>query len=451
MGRFDLDDDDDEIVDPIKITPELQSQAMKLLASDDLLYRVTNAVKRLGVVGEESNVLTVFLACVARSLLSPPLVIVKGATSSGKSTVPTAVTQLFDPSLVLERSGLTEKALAHGSGALAGQILLLDEHRCGKDAQQLLRLLQSEGRIAHEYTVTRGRFRETATANRFGRPVVLTTTTELKVFDDDETRYLTIWSDESPEQTLEILQARIRPRPKMDEQRLAVWRAATSLLTVLPGDFEQPPTWLEFVASRLPLGNVRLRRHWPRFLTFCCAVALCSGRRKKDLPLNITFKDYCVGHKILNPVFAATLEGIPGEEIELVRALAKLGEQQGRGVTVREIADSLGWRTAQVYKRLRAALAQKLISRDPGTHERNLKYYRGTERSVGRFLPSPRTVLENCPELGEEVIYVNPFTGEPTRIRAKKRVGGKIGGVAPSRCKHGVHQGLCAKCAGFRE
>jgi hypothetical protein len=84
----------------------------------------------------------------------------------------------------------------------------------------------------------------------------------------------------------------------------------------------------------------------------------------------------------------------------------------------------------------------------PGTNKRNVKYYRATERPVGRFLPSPRTVLDHCPELGGEVTYVNPFTGDGARIRVKKRGGGKIGGDAPSRCKHGVKPGDCRKCAG---
>jgi hypothetical protein len=450
MGRFDTDEEED-FVRPLKINKELRRQAMELLATDDLLHRVTEVAKRLGVVGEVANVLIVVLACVARTLTSPPSVIIKGATSSGKSTVPTAVTQLFDPSLVLERSGLTKMALAYGSGELAGKILLMDEHRCGKDAQQLLRLLQSEGRITHEYTVVSGRHRETATTERIGRPVVLTTTTERKVFADDETRYLTIWSDESPEQTREILRAKIRPRPKMDEQRLTVWRAATSLLTARLGDFEQPPAWLDFVADQVPRDNVRVRRDWPRFLTFCCAVALCSGRRNKDLPLNIIFEDYCVAYKILNPVFAATLEGIPDKEIELVHTVARLAAQHGRGVTVDEIAESLGGKYARVRKRVLAACEKKLIFLVPGTNERNVKYYRATERSVGRFLPSPRVVLESCPELGDEVIYVNPFSGERTRIRAKKRGGGNVASAVPSRCEHGVKQGDCAKCAGSRK
>jgi hypothetical protein len=106
MGRFDLDDDEEEEIPQLKMSQKLQRQATELLATEDLLYRVTQVAKELGVVGEVANVLTVFLACAARTLPSPPSVIIKGATSSGKSTVPTAVTQLFDSSLVKARSGV---------------------------------------------------------------------------------------------------------------------------------------------------------------------------------------------------------------------------------------------------------------------------------------------------------------------------------------------------------
>ena len=163
------------------------------------------------------------------------------------------------------------------------------------------------------------------------------------------------------------------------------------------------------------------------------------------------FRSINVAYKILNPVFAATLEGIPDKEIELVRTAAKLAAQHGRGVTINEIAESLGGEYARVRKRVLAACEKKLISLVPGTNERNLKYYRGTDRPVGQFLPSPRMVLENYPELGDEAIYINPFTGEPTRIRVKKRGGGNVTSVAPSRCKHGVKPGVCAKCAGSKK
>jgi hypothetical protein len=130
--------------------------------------------------------------------------------------------------------------------------------------------------------------------------------------------------------------------------------------------------------------------------------------------------------------------------------VAKLGDSKRRGVTVGEIADSMGWTYSLARKRLLTACEKKLIVLVPGTNERNVKYYRATERSVGRFLPSPRMVLESCPELGDEVIYVNPFTGERTRIRVKKRGGGNISSDTPSRCEHGLKLSACAKCAGSK-
>ena len=49
--------------------------------------------------------------------------------------------------------------------------------------------------------------RGTRVAQRVGIPVVITTTTDEKVFADDETRFLSCQIDTSPQQTLRILRA----------------------------------------------------------------------------------------------------------------------------------------------------------------------------------------------------------------------------------------------------
>jgi hypothetical protein len=144
----------------------------------------------MGVVGEERNRLILLLAGIGRTLPEPPSVLVKGSSSSGKSTLVKDSVQLFPPDSVLERAGLSGKALAYGSDSLANKILMINEYRCGKDSQLLLRLLQSESRISHASTTIRGRQRGTRTVERIGMPVVLTTTTDDKVFTDDETRFL---------------------------------------------------------------------------------------------------------------------------------------------------------------------------------------------------------------------------------------------------------------------
>ncbi len=126
-----------------------EHQALRLVNDPLFLFRASRKIGDLGVVGEERNRLILLLAGIARTLPDPPSVLVKGSTSSGKSTLVKHSVRVFPPDCVIERAGLSGKALAYGAGPLAGKILFIHEYRCGKDAQLLLRLLQSEGRIRH--------------------------------------------------------------------------------------------------------------------------------------------------------------------------------------------------------------------------------------------------------------------------------------------------------------
>jgi hypothetical protein len=129
-----------------------REKAISLLADPRFLYKAGKKVGELGIVGETRIILILLLAAIARVFPKPPSVLIKGPTSSGKSTVVKTTLQLFPPECILERAGISRKALAHGKGSLAHKILFIHEYRCGRDAQQLLRLLQSEGRITHEFT-----------------------------------------------------------------------------------------------------------------------------------------------------------------------------------------------------------------------------------------------------------------------------------------------------------
>lgn len=402
-------------------TSDMEQKVLQLLNDPQLLYRAGRKIGELGVVGEERNRLVLFLAGVTRTTESPASVLMKGATSSGKTTLVKSSVQPFPADCVVERAGLSGKALAHGQGSLAQKILFLNEYRCGKDAQLLLRLMQSDGQIKHEFTTVRGSDRGTQVAERMGLPVVLTTTTDQKVYADDETRFLSVWADESAEQNLAIVIARAKGPNTVDDRDLPVWRRATSLLAPKDGDFRNPPPWIRYVAENLPLKKVRVRRDWDRFLSFCSAIALCRGGRRPDQPLDLTFGDYCVAYRILEPVFASTLRGIRTQEVDLGNAVAKLNRQLRRAATVQEVAAELGWKESLVYKHVKGAVQRQVLEYEPGTRKKNEKRLRAREDGTEGFLPKPALVLKENPEIGKEVEYVDPFTGEAMVLRPTKR------------------------------
>jgi len=394
-----------------------EERAFKLIRDPLFLYKAGQKIGELGVIGEDRNRLVLSLACIGRTLPSNASILVKGSTSSGKTTLIKSSILLFPADCVVERAGLSPKALVHGEGTLTGKILYINEYRGGKDALLLLRLLQSEGRVKHEFTKTNGPRRSTETAERVGMPVVLTTTTDAKVFADDETRFLSVWVDESADQNLAILIAKASGPRIVNYRDLPAWRLAMSLLKYKKGDFDSPPTWLRSVAERLPLEKVRVRRDWDRFLNLCSAIALCRGDWQSNRPVNITFADYCVGYRILEPVLASTFMGLRTQEFAVSKAVAKLNKRLQRPATIQEIANELNWKDPVVYKYVKSAARRGFVEYEPGTREKNLKRVVARAEESGRFLPAPRLVLKDNPSIGREIKFVDPFTGSWETMR----------------------------------
>jgi hypothetical protein len=195
-----------------KTDKKTKAAALALLRDAQFLFLVKQEVGAAGVVGEGDNRLVLYLACLTSALDKVVSVLVKGSTSTGKNNLTKTVLSLVPPEKLLTRSSLSKTALAYGSEELAGKILYLAEHRGGKDAQFFTRLLQSEGELQHEVTTVSGRNRETQVNTRTGTPVFVSTTTDERVYEDDETRFLSVRANDSEELTRLVFQAQFEAK-----------------------------------------------------------------------------------------------------------------------------------------------------------------------------------------------------------------------------------------------
>jgi len=401
---------------------KIRAAALRLVRNSLFLFRVTQKIGELGIVGEKRNSLVLFLAGLTKDFDKPVSVLEKGASSTGKSELVKAVIALFPPECVVIRASLSRKAPVHGSGELSAKILNIAEYRGAKDALYLTRLLQSEGQIAHEYATVVGSKRGTVVARRKGTPVVLTTTTAELVFADDETRFLSIQADDSPEQTVDVIAAHFDPDPiQHREEELTVWHEAVRLLSKKVPKFRYP-AWLSFVGRHIPPDEPRARRDALRFLSLLKAVALCRSRSdgridKSPKEVEIDFADYCVARRILNQAFTSTFAGAHPRALKLAKAVRKLNKQQERPVSVKELVQHLGWDQALVYKYVRKAEKLKLVQYEAGSHVFNQKRLLPGLIPRASFLPDPALIFENCDEIGDEVRYIDPLTGENVVMR----------------------------------
>ena len=381
-------------------------QAAQLLKDRQFLFRAGRKMSELGLVGEARNRHIVLLGGVTAILKNRrrrASVLVAGPSGSGKSKVIESALELFPKEWVIRRASFTRHALAYNEESLDGKILYVTEYDGGRECQYNLRILQSEGEIAHEFTVGR----KTDVTRRLGSPVVLTTSTG-KIFQDDSTRFLTINIDETAEQNVAVFKSELGVKADSGEPPKAVWQEAIQSLR----DGYEPlefPSWFEYVAEQVPSDKVRARRDWKRFLGLTEAVAICSPDPKRDG--KITFADYVIAHGILESALAATMYAVNENELRVQRAVRRLRKEQDRAVTIKEVREYLGWKQEMTYKYVRAAADHKLIAYQPGNEEKNIKRLLPVVGTSGTFLPSPRRVLQDVKELGPSVEYVDPISG----------------------------------------
>ena len=407
----------------------IRAAALNLIRDSLFLFRVVQKIREMGIIGEKRNSLVSFLAAMTKDFEKAVSVLEKGASSTGKSELIKAGIRLLPPECVLVRASLSKMAPAHGTEELRGRVLFIAEYRGARDALYLARLLQSEGQIEHEYAIAVGRERGTAVASRKGSPVVFTTTTRDRVFEDDETRFLSIQADDSAKQTQEVIGAYFSPDTNhIREEALPVWHEAIRLLCKAIPQFRHPE-WFSFLADQIPPDEPRARRDAVRFLSLLKAVALCrchsDGRFKKSpKEIEINFADYCVAHRILSRAFTSTFVGVHPRALTLAKTVRGLNKELRRPISVKEIVSELSWDQALVYKYVKQAEQQKLVQYESGTHLRNQKRLLPGLLSRPSFLPDPYFIFQNCTEIGDDVRYIDPLTGEEvviTRSEANER------------------------------
>jgi hypothetical protein len=344
---------------------------------------------------------------------------VKGPSSSGKSNVVRAVLSLLPPEMVEERSSLSSKALAYGDMEVNRRVLYLSEQRGGKDSRLLLRLLQSEGSITHEYTVLRGRSRGTEVATKLGKPVVITTTTDERIFVDDETRFLSVWVDASPEQTIAIAKSFVR-RKEFNRTARNPGLIREAVRVLLQRDVRiELPKWFESVAIRLPAA-IRTRRDFPRFLSLVKAVALVrsmSDKRCNSATIEVNLADYAVAYKLADPAFSMTASRSV-DAPEVVKVCRQLYAELKKPITRKQIRKHTHKKEGVTHKYIKAAILAGFLKREPAGANNEQRYTPVKERS--HFLPSPKWILKKHPEL-EGAKYIDPLDGKPRKLRRRER------------------------------
>jgi hypothetical protein len=363
-----------------------------------ILDRVADEVRARGLVGEERLAQTLYLVLTSRLLDKQVSAGVKGHSASGKSYTVETVTRFFPPEAYLEFTAMSERALVYSTEQYSHRSLIVYEAVALREGVEddmtsyFIRSLLSEGRIDYEVTVRAadGGF-TTKHIVKEGPTNLIFTTTKTKVHAENETRILSLGTDDSSEQTKRVLLELAdegRGGSDLSEwQDLQLWLAGAEHRVTIP--------YARALVEKIPPVAVRLRRDVGSLLALIRSHAvLHQATREKDEHGQIIadLDDYAVVRDLVADVMAEGVGATVSETVrETVEAVAGIASPEG--IELRPLADRLNLDKSNVSRRLARAA--------DGGYVRNLEDKRGKPGRwiVGDPLPEAADLLPDPAQL----------------------------------------------------
>jgi energy-coupling factor transporter ATP-binding protein EcfA2 len=395
------------------LSPAQHEAALALLRDPHLIERIVADVAATGVVGEASNALVAYLACVSRKLDKPLAILIQSTSAAGKSTLMDALLALMPESERVHYSAMTGQSLFYlGETSMKHKILAIAEEEGVRQAAYALKLLQSQGELTIASTGKDPATGQLVTQEyRVEGPVMLfLTTTAIDIDEELLNRCLVLTIDESREQTAAILRAQRAARTldgllakvRRDEV-LATHRAAQQLLRPLAvvNPYAQS---LTFATER-----VRLRRDHAKYLALIDAIALLHqyqrpvrvaghGERAVEY-VEATVADIALANRLAHEVLGRSLDELPPQtrrvlgQVQAMVALraAALGcEPSVVRFTRRELREHTGLSLAQLAVHVDRLRALEYLIAHAGRNGQRFVYelaFDGPVEAADRRLP----------------------------------------------------------------
>jgi len=369
---------------------------------------------RAGLVGEDKNALALYVAAVSRLRKKPLNVLVKGSSGSGKNFIVKAVLGFIPPVEIEEITSSSGASWNYQGTKLRNKILYFQEENEAAGNVHPTRLLISENKIVRQITVRRGGAWTTEQQVTEGPVACISTTTKNHLEVDDESRHISLWVDETEDQTREIVQSMVEEREALQPEDIQMLQGIQSHFKIRARVPIATPKWLKVVAAQINVENLRARRYFQAFLDACKVVCLIQSFCRKEGvckgQLTLRFSDYAVTNLILDEALGNSLNKATDEEIETKRSVQSLAAEKGRGIQASDLARAQSVPEHLAYARLRAAAEAGIIQRSNPSEKGNRKLYLPAA-SLG-FLPDPATVFNQIAKLEQKVSFFHPVTGE---------------------------------------
>ncbi|MEE9328375.1 MAG: CHC2 zinc finger domain-containing protein, partial [Cocleimonas sp.] len=316
-----------------------RENALSLLKSKNLSKRILEDFNKIGVVGEETNKLIGYLACVSRKLDKPLALMVQSSSSAGKSALMDAILNLIPEDERVQYSAMTGQSLFYmGETNLKNKILAISEEEGAQNASYALKLLQSEGEVTIASTGKDDTSGDLVTKEyRVEGPVMLfMTTTAIDIDEELLNRCLVLTVNESREQTQAIHQAQRKSRTleglqsKLEKQQLTkLHRDAQQLLKSLAviNPYADQLTFLD--------DKTRTRRDHEKYLTLIDSIALLHQYQRETKTITspeaepieyieVEPSDIKLANKLAHEILGRSLDELPPQTRKLLKEIQQM-------------------------------------------------------------------------------------------------------------------------------
>jgi hypothetical protein len=338
---------------------DARKEAKAYLLDPDMVDRIVQDLRAIGVAGEDGLIKLLYLTGVSRLLDEPLAVLVQGPSTVGKSHVINKVASLFPEEAVLSVTSLTANSWHYFEKDVLVHRLIVAGERSRKDdddsaeTTRALREMISSGKLvkAVPRKDEQGNLK-TELVTQDGPIAFVESTTKDRIFAEDANRMISLYADERSSQTRSIIDMKAKkaagkqnvdPEP-IKQRHFAMQRKLRCHVVVIP--------FAERLGELFPDKHVEARRAFPRLLKVIEASALLHQyQRERDDQgrLIATRADYELAYELLSESLGRQLGG--GLPTATKRFLKRLWRWQGGDAQASNtFTTTEAWRREKVVK-----------------------------------------------------------------------------------------------------